>query len=480
VSHTYAGHGPYTVTLTVRDTAGATGATTLAVVPDNYAPTLTLQTPPSGSTFAVGDTVALSASATDQEDGSLPATQTSWSVLLLHCPYSGPCHTHPSTTSTGASFSTTFPDHGGDTKTVITATSPPDSAGIATTQTYTALPRLRTLTVAAPAGVQPTINGALASQASVVANSAATLSVPASVDDLTYTGWADAPAADRNRQIIVPDRDVTVTPNYNSLIDQRYQRLGGTTSFLGTPTGAERLVGDGKVRDYTGGALTWRASTGVTALHAQIANVWRAMGGAEGIPGFPTQDDRSLSGGGWWNNFPGINVYYTPSTGAHEVYGLIRDRYLALGGHTGWIGLPTSGEVPARDGRMNSFVGANLYWSSTTSVHELHEAIRDAFVTRNGLTLIGLPTTDQTATPDAVGRFNHFQYNGSIYWKASTSAHIVMGDIRARWASLGSERSRLGYPTSDEFAITGGRRSNFEHGYITWDAATRQTTVRYT
>ncbi|MGH3787992.1 MAG: PQQ-dependent sugar dehydrogenase [Pseudonocardiaceae bacterium] len=478
-SHTYAGHGPYTVTLTVRDTTGATGAATLSVVPDNYAPTLTLQTPPSGSTFAVGDTVALSASATDQEDGSLPAAQISWSIQLLHCPYSGPCHVHPSTTSTGASFSTIFPDHGGDTKMVISVTSPPDSTGIRSTQTYTASPRLRTLTVAVPAGVQPTINGALASQASVVTNSAATLSVPASVDDLTFTGWADA-AADRNRQIIVPDRDVTFTPNYNSLIDQRYQQLGGTASFLGTPTDAERLVGDGKVRDYTGGALTWRASTGVVALHAQVANVWRAMGGAGGMPGFPTQDDRSLSGGGWWNNFPGINVYYTPSTGAYEVYGLIRDRYLALGGHTGWIGLPTSGEVPARDGRVNSFVGANLYWSSATGVHELQGPIRAAFLTRNGLTSIGLPTTDQTVTAGGVGRFNHFQYSGSIYWKASTGARIVMGDIRTRWASLGWERSRLGYPASDEFAITGGRRSNFEHGYITWSAATRQTTVRYT
>src|SRR5206468_6618054 len=98
------------------------------------------------------------------------------------------------------------------------------------------------------------------------------------------------------------------------------------------------------------------------------------------------------------------------------------------------------------------FVGANLYWSSTTGVHELHEAIRDAFVTKNGLAFIGLPTTDQTVTPDGIGRCNHFQYSGAIYWKASAGAHIVMGDIRPRWASLGWERSRLGYPISDELA----------------------------
>ena len=47
------------------------------------------------------------------------------------------------------------------------------------------------------------------------------------------------------------------------------------------------------------------------------------------------------------------------------------------------------------------------------------------------------------------------------------------------WASLGWERSRLGYPTTDEFSVTGGRRSTFQHGYIFWNATTRVTTVFY-
>ena len=51
------------------------------------------------------------------------------------------------------------------------------------------------------------------------------------------------------------------------------------------------------------------------------------------------------------------------------------------------------------------------------------------------------------------------------------------GAIRSTWISLAAERGRLGYPTSDEYAVTGGRRSDFRHGFVTW--RTGRTTVTY-
>jgi uncharacterized protein with LGFP repeats len=55
----------------------------------------------------------------------------------------------------------------------------------------------------------------------------------------------------------------------------------------------------------------------------------------------------------------------------------------------------------------------------------------------------------------------------------------VHGAIRDRWAALGWERSALGYPTSDEFDVAGGRRNNFQHGYITWLSASGAIQVTY-
>ncbi len=81
--------------------------------------------------------------------------------------------------------------------------------------------------------------------------------------------------------------------------------------------------------------------------------------------------------------------------------------------------------------------------------------------------MLGFPTTDELPTPDTRGRFNHFQ-TGSIYWTPQTGAHEVHGLIRDKWASMGWERSFLGYPVSDEKPHDHGRVSNFEHGRIIW------------
>jgi uncharacterized protein with LGFP repeats len=95
--------------------------------------------------------------------------------------------------------------------------------------------------------------------------------------------------------------------------------------------------------------------------------------------------------------------------------------------------------------------------------------------------VLGYPVTDEMTTPDGIGRYNHFRKGnteGSIYWTPTTGAWEVHGLIREKWKSLGWETSALGYPVSDEYAVTGGRESEFQHGYITFNAATGALTVR--
>jgi hypothetical protein len=149
----------------------------------------------------------------------------------------------------------------------------------------------------------------------------------------------------------------------------------------------------------------------------------------------------------------------------------IDKKYNELGGGQGFLGQPTEPEHGAPDGqgRYRHYQNGSIYWHQQSGAHEVHGSIREKWRTLGWEAgLLRYPVTDETATPDGVGRFNHFQ-GGSIYWHPETGAHEVHGDIRTCWAGLGWERGGLGFPVSDERnAAGGGRSSDFQRGSIRW------------
>jgi L,D-peptidoglycan transpeptidase YkuD (ErfK/YbiS/YcfS/YnhG family) len=162
--------------------------------------------------------------------------------------------------------------------------------------------------------------------------------------------------------------------------------------------------------------------------------------------------------------------YPSPAGGTREVVGPILTHYKALGGPTGFLGGPLTGQLttPSLPGRYNHFAGGSIYWSQATGAWSVRGAIRDAWGGsgwENGP--LGFPTSDERSTPNGKGRFNLFAHGG-VYWTPTTGAHSIYGAIRDRWAGLGWETSSLGFPTSDEFAIPGGRAQDFQHGSIRW------------
>lgn len=159
--------------------------------------------------------------------------------------------------------------------------------------------------------------------------------------------------------------------------------------------------------------------------------------------------------------------------------GAIAERWRAIGASAGPVGAPTTNELATPDGvgRFTHFQRGSIYWTPPTGAHEVYGAIHGRW---SGLgwerSPVGYPTTGELPTPDGVGRFNHFQW-GSVYWTPSTGAHEVYGAIRHHWASQGWEKGPLGYPTSGEYDVPGGRANDFQRGKLTWDRATGRTTV---
>lgn len=205
-----------------------------------------------------------------------------------------------------------------------------------------------------------------------------------------------------------------------------------------------------------------------------ISDKYAALGGAGGWLGPATNNETSCPDHiGRFQHFQHGSIYWAPATGAHEVHGLIREKWAHLGWERSPLGYPVSdeSESPNGKGRYNLFQSGAIVWKKgANEAFESHGAIRGAwgrFGYENGW--LGFALTDETKTPDQVGRFNHFD-GGSIYWKPTIGAHEVHGAIRDYWAQHGWERNAaLGYPISDEQVHkTKNRFSDFENGVLYW------------
>lgn len=214
----------------------------------------------------------------------------------------------------------------------------------------------------------------------------------------------------------------SLTPEPLTEIYQKYLALGGPNGFLGNPVGLETGTGSGSYRNFQGGSIYWSKSTGAFEVHGDIQAKWLALGGVNSFLGYPLTDESGTPDGiGRYNHFQGGSIYWSPNTGAHEVHGLIRDKWSSMG------------------------------WEQS---------------------FLGYPLTDETSTSDGVGRYNDFQ-GGSIYWSPDSGAWEIQGAILEYWRGMGAEKSPCGYPTSDEepYNDPNGiytRQSHFQIGSLLW------------
>src|SRR5579871_1383194 len=145
-TYTYAAAGVYTVGLRVTDGQGATGSTTLTITVDGAPPVPTITAPAPGTAWSVGDVIAFAGSASDAQDGPLPPSALSWSIVLHHCPST--CHTHliqnfPGVA--GGSFAAPDHDYPSYIELRLTAT---DSLGLVGTASLDLFPSTVDLTIA--------------------------------------------------------------------------------------------------------------------------------------------------------------------------------------------------------------------------------------------------------------------------------------------------------------------------------------------
>jgi len=220
-SFTYTVTGTYTARLRVTDNAGASSVSTGVTIAagGNTPPAPTIAQPGSTLTWKVGDTVSFSGSATDPNDGNLPASALSWSLILHHCP-SG-CHTHALQTFSGvASGSFPAPDHEYPSHLELRLTAT-DTGGLTGTTSVLLQPQTVVLTFnSAPSGLQLVLNGAGSATPftrTVIAGSNNSISAPTpqslSGADWAFFSWSDGGGQTHN---VVANTATTYTATYRA------------------------------------------------------------------------------------------------------------------------------------------------------------------------------------------------------------------------------------------------------------------------
>jgi glucose/arabinose dehydrogenase len=222
-SYTYTTAGVYHPSLRVTDDQGATDTKSVTVTVGNTAPTAVIDTPTSSLTWKVGDTINFSGHATDTQDGTLPASRLTWSLILHHCFSPSDCHTHLIQTLNGVSSgSVTAPDHEYPCwlELQLTAT---DSGGLTSTTSVRLDPKTVVLTFKTnPGGLALTnmvVNEAPRTtpfSVTVVAGSANSVSAPSpqqfNKSTYNFVSWSDGGA--QSHTITAPAVNTTYTASY--------------------------------------------------------------------------------------------------------------------------------------------------------------------------------------------------------------------------------------------------------------------------
>jgi uncharacterized protein with LGFP repeats len=170
--------------------------------------------------------------------------------------------------------------------------------------------------------------------------------------------------------------------------------------------------------------LAQSSSSFAYQVYGSIGDKWAQLGAASGPLGASRSDEMNAARGGRFNEFQNGFIYWHPSIGAHAVYGLIGEKWNQLGRERG-LGYPLTDEQPAaRGGRFNDFENnASIYWHSKTGAHAVYGFIRDRWSSAGRERgRCGYPISDEYT--DGSDRRSDFEY-GFIRWSPQAGATIV-------------------------------------------------------
>jgi uncharacterized repeat protein (TIGR01451 family) len=319
-SYTFQQAGNKIVRLRVTDGI-ATSTAQVTINAGQTPPVATINTPTAGTTWKVGDVISFSGSAADQQDGALPASGLSWTLVLQHCPAT--CHTHTIQSFNGvASGSFVTPDHDYPSYLELRLTAT-DSSGLQDTKTVRLDPRTVALKFeSSPSGLQLVVGSSGSttpfSRQVIIGSNNSVTAANQSLGGISYvfSTWSDAGA--QSHQIIAPVTkatytaaftpvpQLTFTPEADARVQEDQPTVNFGTSFLRADGGADPDV-DSYLRFPV---------TGITGpVQTAKLRVWATSATVDGPAAYGTGNSWTETGINW-NNRPALTSGANDDKGA--------------------------------------------------------------------------------------------------------------------------------------------------------------------
>lgn len=322
---------------------------------------------------------------------------------------------------------------------------------------------------------------------------------------------------------------------YESPLRQYYFRLGGAAGAIGWPVLNQQSIsanGGGIAQLFTGGSL-YASASGAYLVNGQLRNGYFTQNGAGGPLGWPRADAScGLANGACVQRFQSGSVYWSPSGGAHALYGSIDAAYTAAGDVSSNWGVPVSGVLRIESnggGIAAAFSAASVYAAGGGAAYAVEGAIRQLYFENAGAAgRLGFPTGSRTcglpggecsqsfqygsiivtssgvpriASPEieaahlrnggtsgvlgtVAGPLTYYPYGGgglaqafsggSVYFKPALGAYAVSGVFRSAYFATGGAAGAFGWPRTDAVCGVPGGSCNqvFEGATVYWTAAT--------
>jgi len=281
---------------------------------------------------------------------------------------------------------------------------------------------------------------------------------------MLFTDWFGSTQS--GIQINMAEANQKITTTYNNYRSQLGAQVTGTIPEY-----------DSNVRvwqNFQRGTIVWTQKYGAyVVLTGDVYNRWRALGGSTGELGVPKNNPITENDDGrTWQEFQKGTIIHSSSTGAWEIFpGPIGDKWRSTGGSLGTLGKPVSEVSINNSMRQQMFEkGAVTRGDLSSPAYAVTDSIYNKW--QNNKSKLGAATMDALREASDNRLWQNFK-NGLIIDSTMGTWAVYPGLINDRWRTLGGSTGELGVPQGSEFTESDGRLwQDFETGTIVKGQAT--------